>query len=40
MMFIIVDLPEPEAPMIATKSPRSTVSETSRTAWTSASPVA
>ena len=27
MMFISVDLPEPDAPMIATKSPRSTVSD-------------
>ena len=40
MMFIIVDLPDPDAPMIATKSPRSIVSEMSRTACTSASPVA
>ncbi len=38
-MFISVDLPEPEAPMIATKSPRSTVSETPRSATTSISPI-
>ncbi len=35
MMFISVDLPDPDAPMIATKSPRSTVSETPRRACTS-----
>ncbi len=40
MMFIIVDLPEPDAPMIATKSPRSTVSDTPRRACTSMSPIA
>ena len=38
-MFIIVDFPDPEAPMIATKSPRSTVSETPRSACTSKSPI-
>ena len=38
-MFIIVDLPDPEAPMIATKSPRSTVSDTPRSAVTSTSPI-
>ena len=32
MMFIIVDFPEPEAPMMATKSPASTVRETRRSA--------
>ena len=40
MMFISVDLPDPEAPMIATKSPRSTTSETPRSACTSTSPIA
>ena len=39
-MFIIVDLPEPDAPMMATKSPRSIVSETPLNARTSASPIA
>ena len=41
MMFISVDLPEPDAPMIATKSPRSTVDATRRAArCTSISPIA
>ena len=40
MMFISVDLPEPDAPMIATNSPGSTVSETPRSACTSTSPIA
>ncbi len=39
MMFIRVDLPLPEAPMMATKSPRSMVSDTPRRAWTSISPM-
>ena len=30
MMFIVVDLPEPDAPMIATNSPSRIVSETPR----------
>ena len=38
-MFIIVDFPDPEAPMIATKSPRSTVIDTPRSAVTSTSPI-
>ncbi len=37
-MFINVDLPEPEAPMIATNSPRSTRRLTPRSARTSTSP--
>ncbi len=40
MMFISVDLPEPDAPMMATNSPRATVSETPRRACTSTSPIA
>ena len=39
MMFIIVDLPEPEAPMMATNSPSRMVSETPRSACTSTSPI-
>src|SRR5438067_13401673 len=39
MMFIIVDLPEPLAPMNATNSPGSTRKETPRTARTSMSPL-
>ena len=39
MMFIIVDFPDPDAPMIATKSPRSTTSVTPRSAKTSTSPI-
>jgi hypothetical protein len=39
MMFIRVDLPEPDAPMIARNSPRSTLSETFRRACTSTSPM-
>ena len=39
MMFIIVDLPEPDAPMIATYSPGSTVRSTERSAATATSPV-
>ncbi len=38
MMFISVDFPEPEAPMIATNSPCSTLSETPRSACTAKSP--
>ena len=39
MMFIIVDLPEPDAPMIATKSRSTTSRLTPRSACTAASPV-
>ena len=39
MMFIIVDLPEPLAPMMATNSPGSISRVTPRTASTSTSPV-
>ncbi len=38
MMFIMVDFPEPDAPMMATKSPRSTVMDTPCRACTSTSP--
>ena len=38
-MFIIVDLPDPEWPMIATISPSSTCSETPSSARTSIAPV-
>src|ERR1035437_4500512 len=38
-MFISVDFPEPEGPIIATKSPRSILSETSRRAGTLNSPM-
>ena len=38
MMFIRVDLPDPEAPMIATKSPVGTMLLTPRRARTSVSP--
>ena len=34
MMLIIVVLPEPDGPTIATISPRSTAIDTSRRAWT------
>jgi hypothetical protein len=37
-MFIVVDLPEPDAPMIATKSPRSIVRSTPFSAWNAAMP--
>ncbi len=37
--FIIVDLPEPEGPMIATYSPRWISNETPRNAWISWSPM-
>ena len=40
MMFMSVDFPLPDAPMMATKSPRSMVSDTPRRAWTSSSPMA
>ena len=40
MMFMSVLLPLPEAPMIATKSPRSTTSDTPRSARTSTAPSA
>ncbi len=39
MMFIMVDLPEPLAPMSATNSPWEISSDTPRTACTSTSPV-
>jgi len=35
---ISVDLPDPDAPMIATSSPRSMVNVTPRSAWMSTSP--
>ena len=38
-MFISVDLPLPEGPMIATYSPRSIRSETPRSACTRFSPI-
>ncbi len=37
--FIRVDLPEPEGPMMATYSPRSTASEMSRSAWMVSEPI-
>ncbi len=33
-----VDFPEPEGPMTATKSPRSIVTDTPRSAWTVCGP--
>src|SRR5262245_61666912 len=39
MMFIIVDLPEPDGPITATNSPLRTSNDTPRNAWTSTSPV-
>jgi len=39
MMFISVDLPEPDGPMIATISPWQMVSETPRSACTCTSPI-
>src|SRR5262245_57924703 len=39
-MFMSVDLPEPLDPMIATNSPFVTSSDTPRSAWTAASPLA
>src|SRR6266487_2502742 len=38
-MFIKVDLPEPDGPMMATYSPRSISSETSRSAWMVSAPI-
>ena len=38
MMFIIVDLPEPDGPMIATYSPRATRKSTPCSAGTSSEP--
>ena len=35
----MVDLPEPDAPMIATISPARTTKSTERSAWTSISPM-
>src|SRR5262245_14297811 len=37
-MFIIVDLPEPEGPITATKSPAAIVRSTPRKAWNAPSP--
>src|SRR3954465_3486858 len=37
-MFIVVDLPEPDAPMIATKSPAATSRSTPLSAWNAAGP--
>ena len=39
MMFMSVDFPEPDAPMMATNSPRETRSETPRVAYTSLPPM-
>ena len=39
MMFIAVDLPDPDGPMIATNSPAAIWKDTSSSARTSASPV-
>ena len=39
MRFISVDFPEPEGPMMATNSPRSTSTETARSAWTDSVPM-
>jgi hypothetical protein len=39
MMFIIVDLPEPEVPMMASDEPCSIVRSTPRSAWTRLSPI-
>src|SRR5512136_2931442 len=39
MMFISVDLPEPEGPMMATISPCCTWNDTPRSAFTSTSPI-
>ena len=38
-MFMSVDLPEPDAPMIAIISPRSALRSTPRSAWTTLSPI-
>jgi hypothetical protein len=38
-MFIMVDLPEPEAPMIATNSFLLMVRSTPRSAWTRSTPI-
>src|SRR5512137_2402787 len=38
-MFIIVDLPDPDGPMTATKSPAATSKSTPRRAWKLATPV-
>src|SRR2546421_8420203 len=37
-MFIVVDLPDPDAPMIATKSPDATSRSTPFSAWNAALP--
>src|SRR5215212_4328217 len=39
MMFIIVDLPEPDVPMMAIDEPGSIVRSTPRSAWTRLSPI-
>ncbi|KYF92171.1 hypothetical protein BE20_12435 [Sorangium cellulosum] len=39
MTFSVVDLPDPEAPMMATISPRESSRETPRSACTSTSPI-
>ena len=39
MMFMAVDLPEPDWPTMATNSPWSTVRETPSRAWTASSPI-
>ena len=39
MMFIMVDLPEPDGPMIAVNSPRRMVKLTPASAFTSISPI-
>jgi hypothetical protein len=39
MRFIIVDLPEPDGPMMATYSPRWISSDTSRSAWMTSVPI-
>ena len=38
-MFIVVDLPEPDGPMTATKSPRAIARSTPFSAWNAAAPV-
>ena len=39
MMFIIVDLPEPDVPMMAIEDPSSMSRSTPRSAWTRLSPI-
>ena len=38
-MFIVVDLPEPDGPITATKSPRAIARSTPFSAWNAAAPV-